>query len=350
MLCHLCQNIRSILQEFRGRGMAYAVLYGIQEAIPMTTRTYTLLAPTLGALAFALAAACGGSFDGGSGTQGVKPGGACSGTSKAPADDGCNTCECMNGKWGCSNMACPVADGGGVACTPGASRPADDGCNTCVCSENGGWSCTLEACPPPTCIEGETSNDGCNSCTCSGGGWMCTNRACPPPPPPPPPPPVCVEGETKMMDCNTCTCMGGKWGCTTMACPPPACVDGQSTYDGCNSCSCFSGQWACTARYCPPPPPPVDAGPAVDAGPPSKGCGGWLGNTCTQDEYCAYQEGAMCGAADASAFCAPRPGACDTVYAPVCGCDMKTYGNACEAAMAGTGVMYNKVCPTIAVP
>jgi hypothetical protein len=29
---------------------------------------------------------------------------------------------------------------------------------------------------------------------------------------------------------------------------------------------------------------------------------------------------------------------------------MKTYGNACEAAMAGTGVMYNKVCPTIAVP
>jgi hypothetical protein len=315
----------------------------------MTTRTYTLLSSTMGVLAFALAAACGGSFDSGTGTQRVKPGGQCAGNGTATAEDGCNTCKCTEGTWACTEMACAEDGGGPIQCTPGATRPDGD-CNTCSCSAEGVWQCTLIGCPPPpppACVAGETSSDGCNSCSCSGGEWVCTNRACPPPPPPPP---LCVEGETKMMDCNTCTCMGGRWGCTTIACQPPACVNGETMYDGCNSCSCFGGQWACTARYCPPPPPPTDAGPGIDAGPPRKGCGGWLGNTCTQNEYCAYQEGQHCGAADASAICELRPGVCDTSYVPVCGCDGKTYSNACQAAVAGTGILYNKACPATAAP
>jgi hypothetical protein len=112
-------------------------------------------------------------------------------------------------------------------------------------------------------------------------------------------------------------------------------MEGETMFDGCNSCSCMAGLWSCTARYCPPP---------IDAGPPGRGCGGWLGNTCGPDEYCAYMEGQLCGAADASAVCAPRPGGCDAVYDAVCGCDGITYGNACEAAMKGTGVMRRGSC------
>lgn len=75
-------------------------------------------------------------------------------------------------------------------------------------------------------------------------------------------------------------------------------------------------------------------------------CGGLTGIPCGQDEYCDYPTSAQCGAADQTGTCKTVPEACDLMYAPVCGCDDQTYGNACSAAMAGVSVAYEGECKT----
>jgi hypothetical protein len=81
---------------------------------------------------------------------------------------------------------------------------------------------------------------------------------------------------------------------------------------------------------------------AVPAGP--RACGGLLGAGCNTGEYCSYKPEDICGAADAMGTCTKKAEVCLAVVMPVCGCDDKTYSNACMASNAGVSVVHNGAC------
>ena len=71
-------------------------------------------------------------------------------------------------------------------------------------------------------------------------------------------------------------------------------------------------------------------------------CGGFRppgSPECDTGLFCQHQPGALCGAADAPGECVLIPQACEDSFAPVCGCDGGTYGNACEAAANLAGIL-----------
>jgi hypothetical protein len=83
---------------------------------------------------------------------------------------------------------------------------------------------------------------------------------------------------------------------------------------------------------------------ACVTGPTPGACGVRGGVLCKADEFCSFSLAAQCGAADHPGACAKRPEACIQVVQPVCGCDGRTYGNACTAASAGVSVASDGAC------
>ena len=75
-----------------------------------------------------------------------------------------------------------------------------------------------------------------------------------------------------------------------------------------------------------------------------KACGGRLGDTCAPREYCRYTAAAICGRADATGRCTRKPTQCSASRRPVCGCDGRTYANACTAHSRGTSELSQGAC------
>ncbi len=178
----------------------------------------------------------------------------------------------------------------------------------------------------------------------------------------------CCPGLTPAWDCDEVpvNCDPADPNCVGFTCSCPKCLcyvcvkcgDGICGL-GENKCSCPDDCLAkpqcnsdvdclddddCTKDYC-------DAATGKCAHDPIPGCGQlqcWTNEMCPAGSYCRWPDGQCTNAK--SGTCTAVPQGCFDLWAPVCGCDNKTYGNECDMQAAGQSLQYKGECKPACVP